>query len=241
RYAAQARGAQTLTLSNTPGSILMEKSSRGLRIHATRKGWPTQASTAAMALVMQLGIYLGRERKSCPPERLDWLQAEFDNMPAVVREATESCRGKVQELAAKWVDKTMYRFVAGGPAHCCAFFGAAKVKEATPDSAVSIPLEEFHHYNSVKEGEPVFVIAPSGFCVPRSRDTLNVSRYFGAETCVVTSKGEDELAALADHAIMLPKVPEYFSGFVYSVPVQMFGYYVAMEKYYRAGLKREDG
>lgn len=239
-YAAQARGAQTLTLSNTPGSILMEKSSRGLLIHATRKGWPTQASTSAMALVMQLGIFLGRERKSCSAERLDWLQAEFDKMPGLVRSVTENCRKKVRELAVEWADKSIFKFVAGGPSYCCAFFGAAKVKEATADTGVAVPLEEFHHYNSVKDGEPVFVVAPSGYCVPRARDTLAVSRYFGAESCVVTTEGEDELAGLADHAILLPAVPEYFSGFVYSVPVQMFGYYVAMEKFYRAGLERKE-
>ncbi len=57
---AKAKGAQTLALSNTVGSALMAESDLALRIHAERKGWPTQASTAAMALLMQLGIALAR-------------------------------------------------------------------------------------------------------------------------------------------------------------------------------------
>lgn len=230
-YVAQARGAQTLTLSNTPGSILMEKSGRGLIIHATRKGWPTQASTAAMALVMQLGLDLARERKSCPAARIDELQREFDRAPGLVRKVTGDCREQVKALAAEWARKTCYLFVAGGPSFSCAFFGSAKVKEATPDHALHIPMEEFHHYNSVKEGEPMFVIAPSGFSVPRARDTLIEGRHFGGLPCVVTTVGEDELASLADHAILLPPVMEFFAGLVYSPPVQMFGYYAAMAKF----------
>jgi glucosamine--fructose-6-phosphate aminotransferase (isomerizing) len=230
-YVARARGAQTLTLSNTPGSMLMEKSSRGLIIHATRKGWPTQASTAAMALVMQLGLDLARERKSCPAERIDELQREFNRVPGLVRTITENCREQVKTLAGEWARKTCYLFVAGGPSFSSAFFGSAKIKEATPDHALHIPMEEFHHYNSVKEGEPMFVIAPSGLSVPRARDTLIEGRRFGGLSCAVTTVGEDELVSLADHAILLPPVMEYFSGLTSSPPVQMFGYHVAMEKF----------
>ena len=46
---ARERGAQTLALSNTPGSTLMQCASERLLIHASRKGWPTQSSTCAMA------------------------------------------------------------------------------------------------------------------------------------------------------------------------------------------------
>ncbi len=231
---AKARGAQTLTLSNTPGSILMEKSARGLVVHAARKGWPTQASTAAMALVMQLGIYLARERGSCAPAELAALQTAFDRVPDQVACNTELSRAKIASLAAEWADKSFYLFVGGGPSSSCAFFGSAKVKEATPDYAAHIPMEEFHHYNSIKKNEPMFVVAPSGFSVPRARDTLIEGRHFGGVSCLVTSEGENELAALADHAVMLPPALEYFSGILCSPPLQLFGYYVAMEKFRRA-------
>ena len=237
-YVAEARGAQTLTLSNTPGSILMEKSSRRLTIHAARRGWPTQASTAAMALAMQLGLDMARERKSCPADRVDELQREFDRVPGLMRTITDGCRDQVRSLAAEWAGKTCYLFVAGGPSFSSAFFGSAKIREATPDHALHIPMEEFHHYNSVKEGEPMFVIAPRGLSVPRARDTLVEGRHLGGVSCVVTTTGEDELASLADHAILLPPVMEHFSGLTCSVPVQMFGYYAAMAKFDAARKER---
>jgi len=161
-YVAREKGAQTLALSNTPGSILMEECTRGLIIHATRKGWPTQASTAAMAMVMQLGLDMARELSSYPTQELDVLQKELDGVPAIMREVTDNVQEKVKELAKLWSEKEMYLFCAGGPSFSGAFFGTAKIKESTPNYAVAIPLEEFHHYNSIKENDPIFLIAPTG-------------------------------------------------------------------------------
>lgn len=233
-YIAREKGAQTLALSNTPGSILMEECTRGLMIHATRKGWPTQASTAAMAMVMQLGLDMAGELGSCPAGQLDALQKELDGIPAVMKSITGQVEAEVKALAQRWAEKEMYLFCAGGPSFSGAFFGTAKIKEATPNYAIAVPLEEFHHYNSIKEGDPIFLIAPTGPSLPRARDTLIAARHFGGETCVITGQGEEELCAHADHAIKLPVIRECFSGLCYSIPVQMFGYYTAMEKFNRA-------
>ena len=53
---AAAMGAQTLALSNTASSALMNESDKQILVHAERKGWPTQSSTSAMAVLYQFGI-----------------------------------------------------------------------------------------------------------------------------------------------------------------------------------------
>lgn len=237
-YVAKAKGAQTLTLSNTPGSTLVRESTRGLIIHAQRKGWPTQSSTAAMAMLVQLGIDMARERGYCP-EKLDAYQKELDGLPEMMRKVTKDCEEEVKRWADHLADKSIYLFVGGGPSYSCAFFGAAKIKEATPNYAILVPLEEFHHYNTLKEGDPAIVVAPKGYSVPRAYETLVSARNFGGEGFVVTTVGEDVLASEAAGAILLPEITEFFSGMVYSIPVQMFGYYVAMEKYNRAKAQAE--
>lgn len=237
-YVAQARGAQTLTLSNTPGSTMMRESTRGLVIHAARKGWPTQSSTAAMAMLVQLGIDMARER-GFDEKRLDAFQGELDAMPELMRQVTAGCEEEVKRWAAHLADKSIYLFVGGGPSYSCAFFGAAKIKEATPNYAILVPLEEFHHYNSLKAGDPAIVIAPKGNSVPRAYETLISARNMGGEGYLVTTEGQEVLASEAAGTIFLPEITEFFSGLIYSIPVQMFGYYVAMEKYNRALAEEE--
>ena len=59
---AQHRGAYTVALTNTAGSTLETEASTRLRIEATRVGWPTQSSTAALALLLELAVRVGERR-----------------------------------------------------------------------------------------------------------------------------------------------------------------------------------
>ena len=75
---ARALGARTLALSNTAGSALMVESEHGLMVRAERKGWPTQASTAALALLLQFGLDLARALGRKPTLVDSWQQALED-------------------------------------------------------------------------------------------------------------------------------------------------------------------
>lgn len=227
---ARNKGAQTISLSNTAGSPLMVESTRGLLIHAERKGWPTQSSTSATAMVMQLGIDMAAEY-NYDPDKLKEFQETLDSIPNLMKKVTEISENDIAEIAKIEAQKEIYLFAGGGPSYSSAIYGAAKVKETTPNHAIYIPLEEFHHYNSQKKGDPLFIISPSGYSIPRAMDTVHEGQRFGGTVYVITTEGEDSLASAADRAILLPKINEYFCSLLYSIPIQLFGYYVAMEKF----------
>ncbi|WP_165823721.1 SIS domain-containing protein [Metarhizobium album] len=230
---ARSLGAKTLALSNTPGSALMTESDRGLMIRAERKGWPTQASTAAIALLAQFAIDWARAAN--PDDgRVEGLQAAFDAAPDQMAEVTETLEPAIVEIAKREADRGFYLYAAGGPAFASAMFGSAKVKECSPDQGLAIPLEEFHHYNSQKEGDPLFLIAPDGPSIFRARDTaFEGKRWKGRIYSIVTGE-QAILDAYSDAVLRLPAVPECLSALVYSVPVQLFAHHVAMEKFRRA-------
>lgn len=227
---ARERGAQTLALTNSKGSPLMEESTCGLYIHASRKGWPTQSSTSAMAMVMQLGIdmadAMGRDRNV-----IEQFQKELDSIPELMREVTKACENQIRQWAAELFQKKMFLFSAGGPCSSSAFFGAAKIKEATPNYAITIPLEEYHHYNSQKAGDPLILIVPKGNGDYRAGETIKAAHVYGGSVYLITDNSEKELADGADRVLFLPEVSEYFSALIYSVPVQMLGYYISLEQY----------
>jgi glucosamine--fructose-6-phosphate aminotransferase (isomerizing) len=113
-------------------------------------------------------------------------------------------------------------------------FGAAKVKECSPDHGIAIPLEEYHHYNSQKAGDPLFLIAPQGLGVPRALDTLHEGKRWGGQVYSIVSELDAPQFKSSDQVIPLVKVPELLSTFVYTIPVQLFAYHVAMEKFHLA-------
>jgi glucosamine--fructose-6-phosphate aminotransferase (isomerizing) len=227
---AKACGARTLALSNTPGSALMVESDDQLLIHAQRKGWPTQASTAAIAVLAQLALDIaGALQRKAP--RVALLQQALDAIPAQIAEVIATHGQTIADIAKREAGRGVYLYAAGGPSYAAALFGAAKVKECTPDHGISIPLEEFHHYNSQKLGDPLFLIAPAGPSVQRARDSAFEGKRWGGQVYGVVTAGETALDAHCDVVMKLPAVPEALSALVYSVPVQLFAYHVAMAKF----------
>ncbi|BDF06236.1 SIS domain-containing protein [[Clostridium] hylemonae] len=227
--AARARGAQTLALSNTPDSPLMKAASAGILIHASRKGWPTQSSTAAMAVAVRLGLELGRVM-GVSEAALGYYEEQFDKVPGLMEQAIEMTEKKIRKMAEELYSRKMFFFCGGGPFFTCAEYGAAKVKEATPVYAVPVLLEEFHHYNTLKKGDPLFLIAPPGYSVMRAMETIWAGKELGGSVIVLTSKNEAALVKEADEAVILPEAEECFANFVYAVPLQLFGYYLSVEQ-----------
>lgn len=227
---ARARGATTLTLSNTEGSPLMRESTRGLLIHAERKGWPTQSSTAAMVLLYMLGAELARNRGVSDAKVEECMNA-IGRVPGQVQHVLEQNDSGVLEVAKDEAERAIYLFCGGGPAFASALIGAAKVRECSPDHSIAIPLEEYHHYNSQKAGDPLFLIAPRGATLPRALDTVREGRRWGGQVYSVVTEGDRTLDEDSTRVFRLPTTEEWLSPIVYTVPVQIFACHVAREKF----------
>jgi len=230
---ARLKGAKSLTLSNTAGSPLMMEADRGILIHAERKGWPTQSSTAAMATLLQFAIDFAQAR-GVDSELVRRFQENLYRAPEQMAFALANTNDQVLEIARRERDRKIYLFAGGGPCFAAAFFGAAKVKEGSPDQALAVQMEEFHHYNSLKAGDPIFIIAPDGYSLPRAVDTARESKRWGGHVYAIVTGDNPALNNLSDVVLRLPAVDEEFAGLVYAMPVQLFGYYVAIEKFYKA-------
>ena len=231
----RALGANTLALSNTPGSPLMVESDRGLIIHAERRGWPTQSSTAAMAILVELVLEMARVRNA-DNSMISSLERTFHEIPALMTSTMESLNEGILQIAKKESTKSVYLYAGGGPAYASALFGAAKVKECSPNHGIAIPLEEFHHYNSQKAGDPLFLLAPAGPSIPRALDTLHEGKRWGGNVFSVVDESVVNLFQNSDTVFGIANIPEVYSAFIYTLPVQLFAYHVAMEKFHLAEL-----
>ena len=189
--------------SPTPtGRRSQREADTALKIEATRVGWPTQSSTAALALLLELAIRITERRA---PAIAAPLRAAFDELPDVMAEVLTRIDPVIAQIADDEVDAHVQTvlFAGAGPNLASAIVGAAKVKECTTLHALDIQVEEYHHYNSQKAGEPLFLLAPSGPSVPRAVDTGTDALRWGGRLYVVTTDGErafDDLGGRADHA-----------------------------------------
>ncbi|WP_375389168.1 SIS domain-containing protein [uncultured Amnibacterium sp.] len=223
---AQHRGAYTVALTNTAGSTLETEASTALRIEATRVGWPTQSSTAALALLLELAVRVG-ELRGAPGA--DALREALDAMPATMAAVLQRIDAPIAAIAEQELAAPTVLFSGGGPNLAAAVVGAAKVKECTPLRATEIQVEEYHHYNSQKAGEALVLLVPSGPSVPRAVDTGTDAHRWGGRLHVVTTEGERAFDALhPESLIALPAVPEALSPLLYLLPAQLVGYHLGL-------------
>jgi glucosamine 6-phosphate synthetase-like amidotransferase/phosphosugar isomerase protein len=227
---ARHRGSYTVALTNTAGSILQTEADTSLKIEATRVGWPTQSSTAAMALLLELAIRSGERRV---PAQAAALGVAFDELPGVMAQVLDRIDPLIAAIADDEVAAGVQTvlFSGGGPNLASAIVGAAKVKECTTLHAIEIQVEEYHHYNSQKADEPLFLLAPSGPTVPRAVDTGRDALRWGGRLYVVTTEGERAFDDLGGRLITLPPVPEPLSPLLYLLPAQLAGYHLGLASY----------
>jgi glucosamine--fructose-6-phosphate aminotransferase (isomerizing) len=229
--AAKERKAFTIGVSNTENTPALNDYDEGIYVPATRKGWPTQASTSAMAVLLQLAASLAREKSSCSPDVINQFDAEFSRLPTLIDQVNQVADQKMKDLANEMVEVRFLFFSAGGPHFAAAAFGAAKVKELCPIHADTIPLEEFHHYRTLKPGDPLFLIVPDQLSHARAVDTAEVGRYDGGRIFALVPEGEEQISSVAHWVLRLPPVHDWLAPILYSVPLHLFAYHLAMAKF----------
>jgi glucosamine--fructose-6-phosphate aminotransferase (isomerizing) len=227
---AQNRGSYTVAITNTAGSTLQAEANIALKVEATRVGWPTQSSTAALALLLELAIRVGERRV---PTQAAALRAAFDGLPDVMAQVLDRIDPVIADIAESEVGAGVKNvlFSGAGPNLASAIVGSAKVKECTTLHALDIQVEEYHHYNSQKAGEPLFLFAPSGPSVPRAVDTGRDALRWGGRLYVVTTEGERAFDDSAGRVITMPPVPEALSPLLYLLVAQLVGYHLGLSCY----------
>lgn len=226
--ASAQKGAYVVGMSNTLGSPLMEQFPGALHIRATRGGWPTQSSTAAMSLKIALASSVARAKGRM--EIADRLDAALENLPAQVDTVATDFHARAQDLAKRLASADLVLLTGAGPFYAPAAFGAAKLKELAPIHAIAFPLEEYHHYRTQKSGDPMFLIAGDAASHTRALETAIMSHGEGGICIAIVPEGETEIAEIADESWHLPMVPDVVAPIVYSVPLHLFGYHAAMER-----------
>lgn len=223
---AAGRGAYTIGLSNTLGSPLMEEFPGALHIRATRGGWPTQSSTAAMALKLALTAAVAEAKGA----DVSHLRAALAALPDQVDAVSQAFYDPAKKVAERLARADLVLLAGAGPHYAPAAFGAAKLKELAPIHAYAFPLEEYHHYRTQKAGDPMFLIAPDAVSHTRAAETALMSKGSEGYCIALVPEGETEIAEIADVVWHLPPVAAETAPILYSVPLHLFGYHAAIAR-----------
>jgi len=235
--AARLRAATILGLTNVIGSTLTRIS----RVYICQQSGPeigvaaTKTFTSQLSVLAQLALRLAKKRGKISQDEMDFIEAKLKKLPDIVETVIRTQEEKVRQLAQKYRDAKVFMFLGRGISTATAYEGRLKLMEIAYVPAMAFPAGESKHgpISLIEEGVPVIFICPRDETRKTIMGNIMEMKARGASIIVLIEEGDEELKKFADDYIELPKgIPDVLSPIPFIVPLQLFAYYMAVEKGY---------
>jgi len=232
RQAKELGYAHSLAICNVPESSLTRESELVLM---TRAGpeigvASTKAFTTQLVALMLLVIALGR-RHGMSDERAQELVRQLESLPGKINGVLE-LNDRIGKLAEEFVHKHHALYLGRGSMYPIAMEGALKLKEISYIHAESYPAGELKHgpLALVDEDMPVIAVAPNNELIEKLKSNLEEVRARGG-ALYIFADSKVEVARHPDIRVLsILAVEDPIAPIVYTVPLQLFAYHVAVLK-----------
>ena len=233
RLAKEGGYLSTLAICNAPESSLVRESEL---VMLTRAGpeigvASTKAFTTQLAALSMLVVALAKHR-SADVERERTLVNRLIEIPSLV-EKTLALDPVIHKLAERFADKHHALFLGRGALHPIAMEGALKLKEISYIHAEAYPAGELKHgpLALIDADMPVIAVAPNNDLLEKLKSNLMEVRARGGELVVFADPESGIEPSDGVTVIQMPKHVSYFQApIVYSIPLQLLAYHVAVLK-----------
>lgn len=228
---ARSKGAYTIGISNTENAEILTKSDFGLLIQANRKGWPTQATSSAIAAIAFLFSSLMVYKSKNTEYALEVVSELSEKISGKMASAIEGNKDLIQREIGKYKYDEYFQASGNGSMFGVAQIAGAKLKELCPVHSSSFPLEEFHHYRTLKQDDTLLLFMNNNNSLKREIDTALVGAYDGGKIITVGTKIPEEIASVSDLCCTVPSTVEELQPIVSMTVAHLFAYYLAKKKY----------
>ncbi|MAA64761.1 MAG: glutamine--fructose-6-phosphate transaminase (isomerizing) [Alteromonadaceae bacterium] len=232
RQAKEAGFRAALAICNVPGSSLVRESDLVIMTQAgpeigvaSTKAFTTQL-TALLIFTLALARHNGLDQ-----EKEAEIVRELRKLPGQVEQVL-ALDSKIADMSRAFMDKNHSLFLGRGTLFPVALEGALKLKEISYIHAEAYPAGELKHgpLALVDSEMPVVTIAPNNALLEKLKSNLEEVRARGGELFVFA----DGAAGLANedgtHVMAIPEVHPITAPIVYTIPLQLLSYHVAVLK-----------
>jgi glutamine---fructose-6-phosphate transaminase (isomerizing) len=237
---AKAKGSRTIAISNVIGSTIAREADGVLYTYAGPEISiaSTKAFTAQLAVLYLFAVYLGQVRGSLSKEKVQSHIRQLMELPAKTETVLQSASACAR-LAKKYHTVQDFLFLGRAIHYPIAMDGALKLKEVSYVHAEGYPTGETKHGPNalIDESLPVVIIATcdrsdAGPVLRYEKNVNNIRSFKQQSGRVIAIATEEDpiVSKLADHTIFVPQAPELLSPILEIVPLQLFAYYMAVEK-----------
>jgi glucosamine--fructose-6-phosphate aminotransferase (isomerizing) len=193
---------------------------------ASTKAFTTQL-VALMLLTLSLGQVRGTLAKLLEAELVD----ELRRLPTRLGEAL-AMHDVVEKVSELFAEKHHALFLGRGAQYPVAMEGALKLKEISYIHAEAYPAGELKHgpLALVDSDMPVVTVAPNNELLEKLKSNLQEVRARGGELLVFADEQAGMRNGDGTHVVNMPHIHDALTPILYTIPLQLLSYYVAVLK-----------
>jgi glutamine---fructose-6-phosphate transaminase (isomerizing) len=230
---ARAQGfTHTLAICNVPESSLTRESDL---VFMTRAGpeigvASTKAFTTQLVALLLLALCLKRRHRPDAEEEARVVSL-LESVPGRVNVALEMDE-EIAALAEDFTHRHHALYLGRGAMYPVAMEGALKLKEISYIHAEAYPAGELKHgpLALVDEDMPVIAVAPNNALLEKLKSNLEEVRARGGRLYVFAEAGVSVSSSPEIRSLSLSPVDDLIAPIIYTVPLQLLAYHVAVLK-----------
>ena len=232
RYAKTKKYVASLAICNVAISSLVRESDFCLLTMAGQEIGvaSTKAFTTQLVLLLLLSIVLAR-RTGLRPKKEASLVKELARLPILI-EKTLRLSKEIRKTSKQFSDKNHSLFLGRGIAYPVAKEGALKLKEISYIHAEAYPAGELKHgpLALVDSSMPAIAVAPNDDLLGKLKANLSEVTARGGKLYVFADESIKFASDKSCKVINVPNCPDILDPIVFTVPLQLLSYHVAIMK-----------
>lgn len=230
---AKACGVRTLGIVNVVGSSIAREADNVMYTWAgpeiavaTTKAYSTQLIAEYL-----LAIRFAQAKGTISQEEVGEMLEELKKLPEHI-ELLLDHKEKIQRFANRYIAAKDVFFIGRGIDYAISLEGSLKLKEISYIHSEAYAAGELKHgtISLIEEGTLVAAVLTQEDLYKKMISNMVEVKTRGAFLLAVTNVGNTEVEKAADYVVYIPKTHKYFTNSLAVIPLQLFGYYVALGK-----------
>lgn len=222
----------SLTICNVPGSSLVRESDLFMMTNAGPEIGvaSTKAFTTQLVCLLLTTVVIGRRFKMTQAKEHQIVESLM-LLPALIEQAL-AMDADIEKMSQAFAEKQHSLFLGRGTLYPVAMEGALKLKEISYIHAEAYPAGELKHgpLALVDKDMPVVTVAPRNDMLDKLKANLQEVSARGGELFVFAGCTQKVQAGEGIHVLGMPEMPEILEPIVYTIPLQLLSYHVAVLK-----------
>lgn len=230
---AKEKGIMTLGIVNVVGSSIAREADKVMYTWAGPEiaVATTKAYSAQLVAQYLLAIKFAQVRGTVTESETAELITDLKKLPDQI-EMLLSNKEKIQRFANRYIAAKDVFFIGRGIDYAISLEGSLKLKEISYIHSEAYAAGELKHgtISLIEEGTLVAAVVTQKDLYKKTISNIVEVRSRGAFVLAITNEENTEIEKAADYVIYIPQTNKYFTNSLAIIPLQLFGYYVAVGK-----------